>query len=109
MLTKAYDVLVEHVEKNLKNQDFRMNLCTEIILRNKIVVKLLHPSLIKDAQTGDDVFPERAQNDIDKEYEPAIALLLTFSMKQDKEQLERFKARTDFAEFVEIKDFGIRS
>ena len=109
MLTKAYDILLDQVENNLRNQDFRMNLCTEILLRNKIVVKLLHPSLIKDSQTGEDIYPEWAQNDIDKEYVSAIALLLTFSMKQDKEQLELFKARGDSKYFKEIKDFGVRS
>lgn len=37
-----------------------------------------------------------------------IALCFSFSMKEQKQQLERFKARSDFGEFREVKDFGAR-
>lgn len=106
MLTKAKNILCEQLTKNLAEQDFYKNVCTEIIIKNNVVMQLLHPSVIKDKRTGEDVFPEWAQNDIDKEYEPMIALCFSFSMKNDKQQLETFKARSDFGDFREIKDFG---
>ena len=108
MLTKAKNILCEQLTKNLAEQDFYKNVCTEINIKNNVVMQLLHPSFIKDKRTGEDVFPEWAQNDIDKEYEPMIALCFSFSMKNDKQQLETFKARSDFGDFREIKDFGSR-
>lgn len=108
MLTKAKNILCEQLTKNLAEQDFYKNVYTEIIIKNNVVMQLLHPSVIKDKRTGEDVFPEWAQNDIDKEYEPMIALCFSFSMKNDKQQLETFKARSDFGDFREIKDFGSR-
>lgn len=109
MLTKANKVLQEQLTRNLAEQDFYKNVCTEISIGNNVVLELRHPSLIKDLRTGEDVFPEFAQNDIDKEFEPMIAVYFSFSMKNDKVQLERFKAWTDFAEFKEVKDFGART
>ena len=108
MLTKVYKVLNEQLKKNLAEQDLYKNICTEICIKNEAVLQLKHPSFIKDMRTGEDVFPEFAQNDIDKEYEPLIALCFSFSMKNDKVQLEKFKARADFGDFKEVKDFGAR-
>jgi DNA-directed RNA polymerase subunit RPC12/RpoP len=56
----------------------------------------------------ENVFPERALLDVDKEFEPAIALVMAFSMKENKLELERFRSMRVFPEFREIKDFGIR-
>lgn len=108
MLTQAYNVLHEQLTKNLAEQDFYKRICTEVSIKDKVVLQLQHPSAITEIRTAKEVFPERAQNDIDKEYEPLIALSFSFSMKNDKEQLEKFKARTDFGDFREIKDFGAR-
>ena len=108
MLTQAYNVLHEQLTKNLAEQDFYKRICTEVSIKDKVVLQLQHPSAITEKQTAKEVYPERAQNDIDKEYEPLIALSFSFSMKNDKEQLEKFKARTDFGDFREIKDFGAR-
>lgn len=108
MLSKLNNVLCEQLAKNLAEQDFYKNVCTEILMKNEVVMRLLHPSMVKDERTGKDVFPECAQNDIDKEYEPMIALCFSFSMKNDKQQLEAFKARVDFGTFKEVKDFGAR-
>lgn len=108
MLTKAYKVLYEQLTKNLAEQDFYKDVCTEIYIKNEVVLQLQHPSLVLDLLTGDTVFPEFIQNDIDKEYEPMIALSFSFNMKNEKMQLEKFKSRADFRDFKEIKDFGTR-
>lgn len=108
MLEKAKNVLREQLQKNLSEQDYYKSICTEIIVKNEAVMHLMHPSAIVDERTGTEVFPERAQNDIDKEFEPMIALCFSFSMKEQKQQLEQFKTRSDFGEFREVKDFGSR-
>lgn len=108
MLEKAKNVLCEQLQRNLAEQDYYKNICTEIMVKNEIVMHLMHPSVIVNERTGEEVFPERAQNDIDKEFDPMIALCFSFSMKEQKQQLERFKARSDFGEFREVKDFGAR-
>lgn len=108
MLEKAKNVLREQLQKNLAEQDYYKNICTEIIVKNEVEMEFLHPSAIVNERTGEEVFPERAQNDIDKEFEPMIALCFSFSMKEQKQQLENFKARSDFDEFREVKDFGTR-
>lgn len=108
MLEKAKNVLREQLQKNLSGQDYYKSICTEIIVKNEAVMHLMHPSAIVDERTGTEVFPERAQNDIDKEFEPMIALCFSFSMKEQKQQLEHFKTRSDFGEFREVKDFGSR-
>jgi|GEM_PF-759432 len=108
MLEKAKNVLREQLQKNLSEQDYYKSICTEIIVKNEAVMHLMHPSAIVDERTGTEVFPERAQNDIDKEFEPMIALCFSFSMKEQKQQLEHFKTRSDFGEFREVKDFGSR-
>lgn len=108
MLEKAKNVLREQLQKNLSEQDYYKSICTEIIVKNEAVMHLMHPSAIVDDRTGTEVFPERAQNDIDKEFEPMIALCFSFSMKEQKQQLEHFKTRSDFGEFREVKDFGSR-
>ena len=108
MLEKAKNVLREQLQKNLSEQDYYKSICTEIIVKNEAVMHLMHPSAIVDERTGTEVFPERAQNDIDKEFDPMIALCFSFSMKEQKQQLEHFKTRSDFGEFREVKDFGSR-
>lgn len=108
MLEKAKNVLCEQLQRNLAEQDYYKNICTEIMVKNETVMHLMHPSVIVNERTGEEVFPERAQNDIDKEFDPMIALCFSFSMKEQKQQLERFKARSDFGEFREVKDFGAR-
>lgn len=108
MLEKAKNVLREQLQKNLAEQDYYKNICTEIIVKNEVEMEFLHPSAIVNERTGEEVFPERAQNDIDKEFEPMIALCFSFSMKEQKQQLEHFKTRSDFGEFREVKDFGSR-
>lgn len=108
MLEKAKNVLREQLQRNLAEQDYYKNICTEIMVKNEAVMHLMHPSVIVNERTGEEVFPERAQNDIDKEFDPMIALCFSFSMKEQKQQLERFKARSDFGEFREVKDFGAR-
>jgi len=108
MLEKAKNVLREQLQRNLTEQDYYKNICTEIMVKNEVEMQFLHPSVIVNERTGEAVFPERAQNDIDKEFEPMIALCFSFSMKEQKQQLERFKARSDFGEFREVKDFGAR-
>lgn len=108
MLEKAKNVLREQLQKNLSEQDYYKNICTEIIVKNEVEMQFLHPSAIVNERTGEEVFPERVQNDIDKEFEPMIALCFSFSMKEQKQQLEHFKARSDFGEFREVKDFGTR-
>lgn len=93
------NVLREQLQRNLAEQDYYKNICTEIMVKNEAVMHLMHPSVIVNERTGEEVFPERAQNDIDKEFDPMIALCFSFSMKEQKQQLERFKARSDFGEF----------
>ena len=68
MLEKAKNVLREQLQKNLSEQDYYKSICTEIIVKNEAVMHLMHPSAIVDERTGTEVFPERAQNDIDKEF-----------------------------------------
>lgn len=108
MLEKAKIALCEQLQRNLAEQDYYKNICTEIIVKNEVEMQFLHPSVIVNERTGEEVFPERAQNDIDKEFDPMIALCFSFSMKEQKQQLEHFKARSDFGDFREIKDFGKR-
>lgn len=108
MLEKAKIALCEQLQRNLAEQDYYKNICTEIIVKNEVEMQFLHPSVIVNERTGEEVFPERAQNDIDKEFDPMIALCFSFSMKEQKQQLENFKARSDFGDFREIKDFGKR-
>lgn len=108
MLTKVYDVLLEQLKRNLEIQDYYKNICTEVIIKNKTLFRLFHPSYVKNDLTKEDVFPNRLQNDIDKEFDAFIALVLVYSMKEDKQELEIFRTRTDFNEFKEIKDFGTR-
>ena len=108
MLEKAKIALCEQLQRNLAEQDYYKNICTEIIVKNEVEMQFLHPSVIVNERTGEEVFPERAQNDIDKEFDPMIALCFSCSMKEQKQQLEHFKARSDFGDFREIKDFGKR-
>ena len=108
MLEKVKIALCEQLQRNLAEQDYYKNICTEIIVKNEVEMQFLHPSVIVNERTGEEVFPERAQNDIDKEFDPMIALCFSFSMKEQKQQLEHFKARSDFGDFREIKDFGKR-
>lgn len=107
MLTVAYDVLVKQLQKNLDIQDYYKNICTEVHV-NGHQIQLLHPCFISDYGTEEMIFPEKAQTDIDKEFEPSIALCLIFSMKQDKQELELFHAMDDFQKFRESKDYGAR-
>lgn len=107
MLTVAYDVLVKQLQKNLDIQDYYKNICTEVHV-NGHQIQLLHPCFISDYGTEEMIFPEKAQTDIDKEFESSIALCLIFSMKQDKQELELFHAMDDFPKFRESKDYGAR-
>lgn len=107
MLTVAYEFIAKQLQRNLDEQDFYKNICTEIKIK-EYVIQLLHPCYIKDKLTGTDVFPEKAQNDIDKEFAPSIALYVLFSMKKHKQELERFCALENFTAFKEIKDYGQR-
>ena len=107
MLTVAYDVLVKQLQKNFDIQDYYKNICTEVHI-NGHQIQLLHPCFISDYGTGELIFPEKAQKDIDKEFEPSIALCLIFSMKQNKQELELFRAMDDFPKFRESKDYGAR-
>ena len=74
MLEKAKIALCEQLKRNLAEQDYYKNICTEIIVKNEVEMQFLHPSVIVNERTGEEVFPERAQNDIDKEFDPMIAL-----------------------------------
>lgn len=107
MLKTTYDAIVTHLQKNLDKQDFYKNIQTEIDINENLIL-FLHPWYIKDVLTGNDVFPEKAQTDIDKEFEPSIALYLKFSMKENKQELACFKELDSFTQFKEIKDFGSR-
>ena len=45
MLSKLNNVLCEQLAKNLAEQDFYKNVCTEILMKNEVVMRLLHPSM----------------------------------------------------------------
>lgn len=113
MLKKIHDTLVQQLQVNLDNQDFNSNPCTNIWIDEKAVsntypsIEFIHPSFVLSGKM-ENVFPEKVPLDVDKEFEPAIAMVLTFSMKENKNELTRFKFRGDFSQFREIKDFGIR-
>lgn len=95
------------LKKNLDTQDFYMNIWTEMII-GAYKIKFMHPWFIKDPISHKDIFPDKAQNDIDKAFEPSIAIVLEFSMKNDKELLSSFQSWEHCNMFTEIKDFGKR-
>lgn len=107
MLEKIKDILTLQLQKNLEEQDFYKNIYTELSFGD-VVVRFLHPWYIKDNLSGHDIFPEKAQTDIEKAFEPSIAMYLAFSMKHEKMQLEQFRNLVEFDRFKEIKDFGSR-
>lgn len=113
ILKRTHDILVQQLQENLNNQDFHSDPYTDIWIDEKVVsncypfIKFLHPLFVLNGEL-ENVFPEKVPLDVDKEFEPAIAMVLTFSMKENKNELERFKSLDDFSLFREIKDFGIR-
>ena len=113
MLKKTYDALVKQLKINMDSQDFHNDSYTNLWIDEKVVfnsysyVEFHHPQFILNGNQ-ENVFPERVQLDVDKEFEPAIAMVLTFGMKENKQELERFKSMDDFADFRELKDLGIR-
>ena len=113
MLKKTYDALIQQLQRNMDCQDFYSDSYTDLWIDAKTVsnncpsIEFRHPLFILN-NNQENVFPEKAQLDVDKEFEPAIAMVLAFGMKENKQELERFKSMDDFAEFREIKDFGIR-
>ena len=113
MLRKTYDALVKQLQMNMDCQDFYKDPYTDLWIDSKIVMDIYptmefrHPLYVLNGNQ-ENVFPERAQLDVDKEFEPAIALVIAFSMKENKLELERFRSMPVFPEFREIKDYGIR-
>ena len=113
MLKKTYDALVKQLQTNMDCQDFYSDSYTDLWIDGKVVsnihpfIEFRHPLFILNGNQ-ENVFPEKAQLDVDKEFEPAIAMVLAFGMKENKQELERFKSLYDFGEFREIKDYGIR-
>lgn len=111
MIQNVFDELTKQLRKNIEAQDYYKSIVTEVRIgynANANVIQLLHPSQVLDLRTEDLVFPER-EWDIDKEFEEAIAIYFTFSMKADKKELQLFQELDIRKEFNEIKDFGIRA
>lgn len=113
MFRKINDVLAKHLQMNMDSQDFYKDPYTELCIDSKLVMDFYptivfrHPLYVLDSNQ-ENVFPKRAQLDVDREFEPAIALVVTFSMKENKQELDNFRSMPVFTEFVEIKDFGVR-
>ena len=113
MLRKTYDTLAKQLQMNMDCQDFYKDPYTDLWIDSKSVMDIYptmefrHPLYVLNGNQ-ENVFPERAQLDVDKEFEPAIALVMAFSMKENRLELERFRSMPIFPEFKEIKDFGIR-
>lgn len=111
MIQNVFDELTKQLRKNIEAQDYYKSIVTEVRIgynANANVIQLLHPSQVLDLRTEDLVFPER-EWDIDKEFEEAIAIYFTFSMKADKKELQLFQELDIRKYFKEIKDFGIRA
>lgn len=109
MIQNVFEELTKQLRKNIEAQDYYKSIVTEVrIGYNANVIQLLHPSQVLDLRTEDLVFPER-EWDIDKEFEEAIAIYFTFSMKADKKELQLFQELDIRKYFKEIKDFGIRA
>jgi hypothetical protein len=111
MIQNVFDELTKQLRKNIEAQDYYKSIVTEVRIgynANANVIQLLHPSQVLDLRTEDLVFPER-EWDIDKEFEEAIAIYFTFSMKADKKELLLFQELDIRKDFKEIKDFGIRA
>lgn len=113
MLKKTFAALTKQLQMNMDCQDFYKDPYTDLWIDSKVVmdiypsIEFRHPLYVLNGNQ-ENVFPERAQLDVDKEFEPAIALVIAFSMKENKLELERFRSMRVFPEFREIKDFGIR-
>lgn len=111
MIQNVFEELTKQLRKNIEAQDYYKSIVTEVRVEynaNTNVIQLLHPSQVLDLRTEDLVFPER-EWDIDKEFEEAIAIYFTFSMKADKKELQLFQELDIRKYFKEIKDFGIRA
>jgi len=111
MIQNVFEELTKQLRKNIEAQDYYKSIVTEVRIgynANANVIQLLHPSQVLDLRTEDLVFPER-EWDIDKEFEEAIAIYFTFSMKADKKELQLFQELDIRKYFKEIKDFGIRA
>lgn len=113
MFRKIYDVLAKQLQINMDYQDFYKDPYTDLWIDSRVVMDIYpsmefrHPLYVLNGNQ-ENVFPERAQLDVDKEFESAIALVIAFGMKENKMELERFRSMSVFSEFREIKDFGIR-
>ena len=113
MLRKTHEALTKQLRMNMDCQDFYKDPYTDLWIDSRIVMDIYptmefrHPLYVLNVNQ-EKVFPERAQLDIDKEFEPAIALVIAFSMKENKLELDRFRSMSVFSDFREIKDFGIR-
>ena len=111
MIQNVFDELTKQLRKNIEAQDYYKSIVTEIRIgynANANVIQLMHPSQVLDLRTEDLIFPDR-EWDIDKEFEEAIAIYFTFSMKADKKELQLFQELDIRKYFKEIKDFGIRA
>lgn len=111
MIQNVFDELTKQLRKNIEAQDYYKSIVTEVRIgynANANVIQLLHPSQVLDLRTEDLVFPDR-EWDIDKEFEEAIAIYFTFSMKAEKKELQLFQELDIRKDFKEIKDFGIRA
>ena len=111
MIQNVFEELTKQLRKNIEAQDYYKSIVTEVRIgynANANVIQLLHPSQVLDLRTEDLVFPDR-EWDIDKEFEEAIAIYFTFSMKAEKKELQLFQELDIRKDFKEIKDFGIRA
>lgn len=81
MLEKAKNVLCEQLQRNLAEQDYYKNICTEIMVKNETVMHLMHPSVIVNERTGEEVFPERAHKSGKTKCDALIKRNVIFSSK----------------------------
>jgi len=105
MIQNVFDELTKQLRKNIEAQDYYKSIVTEVRIgynANANVIQLLHPSQVLDLRTEDLVFPDR-EWDIDKEFEEAIAIYFTFSMKAEKKELQLFQELDIRKDFKEIK------
>lgn len=110
MIQNVFDELIKQLKKNLEAQDYHNSIVTDVKIgynTGENVIQLLHPSAVLEFRCEDPVFPDR-EWDIDKEFNEAIAIYITFSMKADKKELQLFQELDIRNEFKEIKDFGLR-
>lgn len=105
MIQNVFEELTKQLRKNIEAQDYYKSIVTEVRVEynaNTNVIQLLHPSQVLDLRTEDLVFPER-EWDIDKEFEEAIAIYFTFSMKADKKELQLFQELDIRKKFIAVR------